>query len=354
MAVYLSHGGTSIYHSESPSNELAVGTVAGIFTLRKDQSNAWSVADKMLEGLHIHTLVMEPSSQLLFAGAHKGSLHVSPDGGKTWEHRDTGLTKKDVYCLSFTQMGGRVKLYVGTEPAHLFESDDLGQSWKEVPALRSVPSVSKWFFPAPPNLGHVKNLAIDPENSKIMYACIEQGGLLKTENGGASWEELSGFDDDVHRILISPSNSNRLFLSTRAGLLVSENAGKSWEPLSMGGTKIGYPDALLLHPKRENIMFTAGSSTRPPFWLKEHTADSKIARSRDGGNTWEQVHTGLPEHIRGNIEAMAMDIHNGSFSLFAGTTDGDVFHSADEGESWTKIAGGLPPVSKAHHYLIIR
>ena len=101
-------------------------------------------------------------------------------------------------------------------------------------------------------------------------------------------------------------------------------------------------------------MFTAGSSTRPPFWLKEHTADSKIARSRDGGTTWEQTRNGLPDHIRGNIEAMAMDVSNGTFSLFAGTTDGDVFHSTDEGDSWTKIAGGLPPISKAHHYLIIR
>jgi photosystem II stability/assembly factor-like uncharacterized protein len=88
--------------------------------------------------------------------------------------------------------------------------------------------------------------------------------------------------------------------------------------------------------------------------LKEHTADSKIARSRDGGKNWEHVRNGLPEHIRGNIEAMAMDICNGSFSLFAGTTDGEVFESDDEGDNWIKIATGLPPISKAHHYLIIR
>ena len=129
MAIYLSHGGTSIYHSESPSNELAVGTVAGIFTIRKDKSNEWNVSSKMLEGLHIHTLVMEPSSGLLFAGAHKGSLYVSSDMGQTWEHRDTGLTKKDVYCLSFVQVDGRVKLYVGTEPAHLFERTRLAPRW---------------------------------------------------------------------------------------------------------------------------------------------------------------------------------------------------------------------------------
>ena len=354
MAIYLSHGGTTVYDSANPSDELWVGTVAGIFKLRKDHSHGWAVSGKALEGLHIHCLVREPGSGLLFAGAHKGSLHVSRDAGETWEHRDHGLTKRDIYCLSTAQVGGRVKLYVGTDPAHLFESDDLGESWKEVPALRDAPNASKWFFPAPPHFGHVKNVAVDFSNPKIIYACIEQGGLLKSEDGGGSWQELQGFDDDVHRLVISPSNTKHLYLSTRMGLLESMNAGKSWEPLSMDGSRIGYPDALLLHPKRENLMFTAGSSTRPPFWLKEHTADSKIARSRDGGKNWELVRNGLPEQIRGNIEAMAMDIYNGSFSLFAGTTDGEVFASGDEGDSWTKIATGLPPISKAHHYLIIR
>ena len=51
---------------------------------------------------------------------------------------------------------------------------------------------------------------------------------------------------------------------------------------------------------------------------------------------------------------MAMEVYNGSFGLYAGTTDGDAFFSDDEGDNWTKIVEGLPPISKAHHYLIIR
>ena len=48
---------------------------------------------------------------------------------------------------------------------------------------------------------------------------IEQGALLKTTDGGASWRELGSFskaDDevykDVHRLLLRPSNPDELFL----------------------------------------------------------------------------------------------------------------------------------------------
>ena len=97
-------------------------------------------------------------------------------------------------------------------------------------------------------------------------------------------------------------------------------------------------------------MFAAGAKTGPGSWRKLHTADARIARSRDGGESWEILHKGLPEHIRGNIEALSMDVWNGGAALFAGTTDGEVFYSTDEGESWVKIIQGIGPVSKAHHH----
>ena len=43
---------------------------------------------------------------------------------------------------------------------------------------------------------------------------------------------------------------------------------------------------------------------------------------------------GLPEQIRGNIEAMLMNVWHDGLALFAGTTDGDVFYSDDEGNQW--------------------
>jgi hypothetical protein len=73
-----------------------------------------------------------------------------------------------------------------------------------------------------------------------------------------------------------------------------------------------------------------------------HTADARIARSKDGGESWEILHKGLPEHIRGNIEALSMDVWNRGAALFAGTTDGEVFYSTDEGAGRRSFRGLAP------------
>ena len=77
-----------------------------------------------------------------------------------------------------------------TEPAHLYRSHDLGGTWEELPALRRVDVHDKWSFPAPPHLAHVKHIAFDPRDSQRMFVCIEQGALLRSDDGGESFREL--------------------------------------------------------------------------------------------------------------------------------------------------------------------
>ena len=104
-------------------------------------------------------------------------------------------------------MNGHVRLFAGTEPAHLFVSEDLGLNWRELPALRSVPSVPKWSFPAPPHVGHVKHINFDADNPNTIYASVEVGGLLRSTDGGESWEEFPGLYEDVHRLMVHPADT---------------------------------------------------------------------------------------------------------------------------------------------------
>ena len=382
MAIGLSHGGTTIYSSPSRSNEVLVGTREGIAIIAREGS-AWQVAHRALTDRHISAIIMEPESGLTIAGAFHGSVHVSADSGRTWEPKGNGLTQTNVYSLASARVDGHARLYAGTEPAHLFVSDDLGDTWHalgirekwplpyargmalktddpgvlfagcgelglywtEVPSLRSVPSLPKWSFPAPPHIGHVKHINFEPGNPTTIYASIEVGGLLKSTDAGQSWQEFPELYEDVHRLMIHPSNSRCLYAVTGRGLYVSPEGGTTWEQWTGREDEIGgYPDGFVFCPSDPKLIFMTAAQDAPGTWRTTHFAGARISRSRDGGRSWEILHNGLP------VEAFCLEESGNSSSIFAATTSGEVFCSEDLGESWEKIISGLAPISKAGHY----
>ena len=352
MTIALSHGGSTIYSSSSRSNEVWVGTREGIVVIERDSTGSgWNVARCTLTDKHIGAILREPQSGLTFAGAYHGSVHVSADEGRTWESRNKGLTEHDVYSIASVQRNGRPRLYLGTEPAHLFYSDDLGMHWSELPALRSVPSVPSWKFPAPPHLAHAKCLNFDPQDPDTVYVCIEVGGLLKSGDAGQTWQDLHGIYEDVHRLVMHPQKSKQMYVVTGRGLYVTFDGGESFEQWISRPSEVGnYPDGLVLHPRQPELMFIGAAEYGPGSWRKTHFAGARISRSRDGGKTWEVLRNGLPDRLQASIEAMCLEDWGESVSVFAATTAGEVYCSDDAGEHWSRIISGLAPISKGGHY----
>ncbi len=350
MAIALSHGGTTIYSSPSPSDEVLVGTTEGVVILGR-QSSGWEVVHRSLPDAHISSIIMPPESGLIFAGVFHGGIHASSDGGRTWERRDEGLTQEDVFSLAWVRTDDNVRLYAGTEPAHLFFSDDLGLGWTELPALRSVPSVSKWNFPAPPHVGHVKHINFLPGDPATVFAGIEQGGLLKSTDAGQTWSEVHGVDEDIHRVMVHPFDTQRIYTVTGAGTYVTSDGGATWEHrLDREHEVGGYPDQLVFHPRNPDLMFLSAAHHNPGAWRESHFAGSRISRSMDGGKTWQVLRNGLPDRLQSSVEAMCLEEWGDSAAVFAATTAGEVYCTEDGGEHWSLIVHGLAPVSKGGHF----
>ncbi len=350
MAIGLSHGGTTIHSSPALSNEVLVGTREGVAIIARDRG-AWCLAYQALTDKHISAIIKEPESGLILAGAFYGSIHASADEGRTWEPRGNGLTQSNVYSLAARRVQGRVRLFAGTEPAHLFVSDDLGLHWNELPSLRSVPSVPKWSFPAPPHIGHVKHINFDPENSKLIYASVEVGGLLTSRDGGEHWEEHPSLYEDVHRLMIHPSNPNFLYAVTGRGLYVSPDGGASWEQWTKREDEIGgYPDGFVFRPSEPKLILMTAAHDAPGTWRNTHFAGARISRSTNGGRSWEVLRNGLPDRLQASIEAFSLEEAGQSCAVFAATTSGEIFCTEDLGDHWEKIVTGLAPISKAGHY----
>jgi photosystem II stability/assembly factor-like uncharacterized protein len=361
LPVCLSANGLTVSLSAEAALTLWVATIDGIIELKRDAATTpWRQTRQLLAGSHISSLLFEPTSGLLFAGSHyQGGLRLSRDGGSTWSESREGLRSAHVYSLEVQYVGDKTLLYVGTEPTMIYRSEDLGGSWHSLEGILEVPDTDKWRFGPPPHLAHLKNLAFHPSQPQTLYACVEQGDLLKSTDAGATWRAITSYEAawhqfrrDMHRVVMVPSDPNKVYLSTGVGLFYSENAGETWEHLTTPDYHVGYPDPLFLDPLNEQTLYMAGASKAPnPSWTELRSAQPGVVRSDDGGRTWRDIRRGLPNPILGNIEAMALQHSSAQgTSLFLGTAVGEVYASPDAGEAWALVASGLPPISKGAHY----
>jgi photosystem II stability/assembly factor-like uncharacterized protein len=361
MTICLSPSGDAISSSQGPSSDVFVGTADGVVLLyRPAPGQAWNIVRQTLAGYHVCSLAYEHSTGMLLAGTHNGGVAISWDMGASWTFKNQGLTSTDVYSVAHVGAGSALKLYAGVEPAGLFVSDDLGESWRELASLRAVPSAAQWNFPSPPHIAHVKHITFAPDDPDHIYACIEQGEMLSSPDGGASWEELlrnadaqARCDGDAHRVILRTSKPNEIFMPTGCGLLHSYDNGRSWADESDRIAPMGYPDVMVFDPDRQDVLFIAGARAHPGEWFADRNAAAKVARSRDGGASWQFAVNGLPEPLTANIEAMTLEAFEGTCAVFIATTSGDVYCSENEGETWSKIADGLPPISKGGHFGIL-
>jgi photosystem II stability/assembly factor-like uncharacterized protein len=362
MSVCVSPGGRTVSASEDAAHRIHVATTGGVFTFeRAGADRPWARTGHTLEGRHIGSLVDVPEEGVLFAGAHSGGLFASRDAGKTWDRAMHGISPEHehVFTLAAFRSGNGIELWAGTQPAALYRSIDLGQTWTELPGVRNVPGTDAWNFPAPPFVAHVKHVAIHPDEPSVVYVCVEQGALLKSTDAGTSWHEVTSYataEDrwyhDAHRVTISPSDPARLYLTSGEGLYRSNDAGATWTHLTTRHDRVGYPDAFFLDPQDERTIYMAGSGLSPDAWTAgaDTSAQAGVLRSGDGGATWTPLHDGFTEPIRGNFEAMSLHRRGDRIALYAGTAVGEVFERADRDAPWTRIAADLPPVSKVGHY----
>ena len=357
MVTCLSPNGPMVHNAGASPPRLLVATMRGVAILDLDaQTGGWTVTAVTLAGLHVSSLLFEPSRGGVFAGTHGQGIFFSADRGETWTETSNGLTLRNVFSLNYSARDGEVTLLAGTEPVMLFSSGDYGRTWRAHPAIAEMPGREEWTFPAPPHVAHLKSIAVHPAEPDAYYACIEQGALLKTADAGNTWREIFTYAHasdrwyrDVHKIVPALSNPQRLLMSTGVGVYRSDDGGDSWVKLTGDDFPIAYPDHLIVSPRDEDTVFVAGAATSPDVWRGTHAAKSVVMCSRDRGTHWRLAAGGLPVNGRAAIEAMSIAIGGEQYVLFAGNTDGEVYASGDEGDTWARIANGLAPISKAMH-----
>jgi photosystem II stability/assembly factor-like uncharacterized protein len=346
--ILLSNGGTNIQRAAASSDNIAVGTVDGVAVLSRSDKG-WIVTHRALQGVFV-SAVTALDDGTLFAATRGIGIARSDDGGITWRWVNNGLAHYEFWSARAGKLQGRDVVFAGALPAHLYVSEDKGETWRELPALRKVDSVAKWTFPPPPRVGHVKDIVLDGDR---LLVGIEIGALLVSTDFGETFTDLKVDPDpqecDIHRILVHPARPERLIVANGiVGMMTSEDGGKTWTKIPMPPAA-DYPDAIVIHPEQPDLLFMTAGVGWPLHWYERGRARGKLFRSPDAGKTWQRLLGGLPNGQRALFSALTIEARHDGYALYAADTDGQVFESLDAGDSWTIIAD-VAPVSKGEFY----
>jgi photosystem II stability/assembly factor-like uncharacterized protein len=308
---------------------LLAATGDGIARLSEDD-RGWTV-ELLLEGSSAQCLAVDPSSDgTVYAGCRGQGLWKSEDEGHAWV--DVRLPEKDVFSVAVSHADGRV--YAGCEPSMLFASGDGGQSWEELASLREIPSAPTWSFPPRPWTSHVRWVAPSPHVAGLLLVGIELGGLMRSEDGGATWEDhRPGAQRDVHSLAWHPSVAGRAYEAGGGGAAWSGDGGNTWRAADDGRDR-HYTWALAVDPDDPDCWFVSASPG--PFNAhRAGQAQAHVYRWR-GKGPWQALDGGLPQPL----DAMPYALLVKDERLFAGLADGRLYVSSRDGEGWERAELG--------------
>jgi hypothetical protein len=215
------------------------------------------------------------SPERVLAGCRGGGVFESEDGGATW--RDAALPATDVFSVAYSPADGAA--YAGCEPSALWLRHN--GEWDELSALRELPSAPTWSFPPRPWTSHVPWIAPSPHDAKLILAGIELGGLMRSADGGATWQDhRPGAQRDVHTLAWHPNEQGRAYEAAGGGSAWSRDDGDTWEPVDDGATATTRGRSPLIPP-----IPTAGSSRRPRARSTPRAAAPRAPRYTAGEET---------------------------------------------------------------------
>jgi photosystem II stability/assembly factor-like uncharacterized protein len=302
---------------------LYAATGDGIARLDED-GDRWTVRVG-LQGSGAHCLAVDPADgDTVYAGLRERGVSRTTDGGATWE--DCALPDAGVFSVAVSPADGAV--YAGTEPSRLFRTDDRGAGWRPLDALLELPSRPTWSFPPRPWTSHVRWIAPSPHDADLLLVGIELGGLMRSADGGETWEDhRPGAQRDVHSLAWHPTDAARAYEAGGGGAAWSDDAGRTWRGADDGRDR-HYTWSVTVDPDDPDRWYVS-ASTGPFAAHGGRDPEARIFR-RDAGEPWRAVGDGLPDPL----SAMPYALVATDGRLFAGLANGSMWESGDHGETW--------------------
>ncbi len=206
--------------------------------------------------------------------------------------------------------------------------------------------------------GRIDDFAVVESDPRIIFAGTAAGGIMKTTNGGITWEPI--FDGQpnstIGDIALAPSDPSIIYVGTGepnnrqssswgAGMFKSLDGGQTWQRIGLKDTH--HIGRVVVHPSDPNIIYVAALGH---LWGPNH--ERGVFKSSDGGATWTQSlyiddDTGVSDiamdpQSPNILYAAAYERRRTVFGYNGGGPKSGLYRTIDGGAHWTKLTKGLP------------
>jgi glucose/arabinose dehydrogenase/photosystem II stability/assembly factor-like uncharacterized protein len=272
-----------------------------------------------LDGLGVASIAIDRLNPATVYAATGNGLFKTTDGGVQW----TSIASSAFDLVAVDPFNSRT-LYAARSLENLQRSGDGGQTWGKI-AVDTSPRHT------------VLSLAIDPGRPQKLYVG-SYSALARTEDGGASWAYTG--TQKARAIAVDPLNPSTVYAGRegdgsddyRGGIFKSGDGGASWVGLGRGsippGPKNYEPNvyALVVDPRTTSTIYLV--------------AGAGVFKSTAGGNGWTAMNTGLPPQPIYAGVSLVIDPLNPSV-LYLGTSGNGIFKTSDGGATWAAVNNGL-------------
>jgi photosystem II stability/assembly factor-like uncharacterized protein len=273
-------------------------------------------------GANVSAFVKDPSDDNAYYLGTKGNgLYYTYDGAKSWTFA-ANLGQKTVLAIA-VDPNDKCNVYA-TIGNKVFKTTDCNRNWEQVYFDNDVKAT-------------INAIGIDPVNSKIVYVGISSGDVIKSLDGGASWQTIHRVKSPVLKIIIDSNNGQRLFIVSKSkGVFYTTDGGNSWNDLNkiLKETELG--------TNVKDIIFIKGQPEKMFIATK-----SGILITEDNGGKWDKLDL-LPPDQKAEINAIAVNQANTNEIYYV--TNTTFYSSIDRGVSWKTVK--LPTSRSAVELLI--
>jgi photosystem II stability/assembly factor-like uncharacterized protein len=315
------------------------GKRAGIFRMKLGNGGFEQMTAGLPEQLSVHTIAVHPRHpERVFIGTQDGP-YVSDDHGQHW-HRPDFPDHVQIWSL-LVHPNKPETIYAGSSPVGVYRSDDGGAHWKCLAKPVLTEHVKMPFA------CRVMRIALDPQAPQNLYATIEVGGVMRSRDGGETWEDCndslirltenpklksnlgsgSEFEGmlDGHAMCISDAAPGAVFMACRMGLFRSDDGAQSWKDIEVGRfSPLTYARDIRPAPQDAKRLYAC---------LSVHaTGDTgSLARSDDVGKSWQRIDHGVPIHAT----FMQLALHAGDANqVYGAARNGQIVGTQDFGKTW--------------------